>query len=56
MRPGLTGPWQIGDRARFHSVESMAEADLGYVSRYRLSRDIWILLATIPACLRGGTV
>lgn len=56
MRPGLTGPWQISDRTRFESVETTAEADLDYVRHYRVWRDLWIMLATVPACLRGGAV
>jgi lipopolysaccharide/colanic/teichoic acid biosynthesis glycosyltransferase len=56
MRPGMTGAWQVSDRARYESVESMADADLDYVRRYRLWRDLWIVLCTLPACCRSDTV
>jgi lipopolysaccharide/colanic/teichoic acid biosynthesis glycosyltransferase len=53
VRPGLTGLWQISGRSTVGTLD-MLEMDVTYVRNRRLSRDVWILLATIPALLRGG--
>ena len=50
-KPGLTGPWQIGGRSNL-DLSISAELDLEYAHNWTLSRDILIILKTIPAVLR----
>jgi lipopolysaccharide/colanic/teichoic acid biosynthesis glycosyltransferase len=50
IRPGITGLWQISGRSDI-SFQEMARVDYRYVAGWRLSRDIEILIATIPAVL-----
>jgi lipopolysaccharide/colanic/teichoic acid biosynthesis glycosyltransferase len=52
VRPGLTGLWQVSGRSRVGTLE-MLEMDLEYVRTRGLARDLQILLATVPALLRG---
>ena len=52
LRPGLTGPWQISGRSDL-SVHDMVRLDFQYVTGWSLARDIEIILATVPAVLRG---
>ncbi len=50
--PGLTCYWQISGRNLLSFEEWMA-LDLKYVDNFRLLEDLKILLATIPAVLKG---
>ncbi|MDQ3716143.1 MAG: sugar transferase [Actinomycetota bacterium] len=52
VRPGLTGLWQVTGRSTMGTLD-MLELDLEYVRTRRLSRDLAILGATIPAVMRG---
>ncbi len=52
VRPGLTGLWQVSGRSTLGTLD-MLRMDVEYVRNQRLSRDIAILLATIPSMLRG---
>jgi lipopolysaccharide/colanic/teichoic acid biosynthesis glycosyltransferase len=52
MKPGITGPWQIGGRNRIR-FEEMVRLDLSYAQRWSLWLDIKILLATPWALLVG---
>jgi lipopolysaccharide/colanic/teichoic acid biosynthesis glycosyltransferase len=52
VRPGLTGLWQVSGRSTVGTLE-MLRLDVEYVRSRRLSRDLLILLATIPSMLRG---
>jgi exopolysaccharide production protein ExoY len=49
LRPGITGLWQVRDRANCTSVRYMARHDLEYITNYSLLLDAKILLATIRA-------
>lgn len=51
--PGITGQWQVNGRGRV-SFERMVEMDLEYVGGSSLRRDVWLVLRTIPAVLRGS--
>jgi exopolysaccharide production protein ExoY len=53
VRPGITGLWQIRDRAHATHVSFMAEHDLEYVKRFSLWLDLMILLKT-PWCVIFG--
>jgi lipopolysaccharide/colanic/teichoic acid biosynthesis glycosyltransferase len=52
MRPGLTCLWQISGRTTL-SFQRWIELDLEYIDRWSLPLDVWILLRTIPAVIRG---
>ncbi len=52
VRPGVTGLWQVRGRSTMGTLD-MLELDLEYVRDRRLGRDLSILIATIPALLRG---
>jgi lipopolysaccharide/colanic/teichoic acid biosynthesis glycosyltransferase len=52
VRPGLTGLWQVRGRS-FLGTQEMLELDLEYVRTRRLGTDLRIVMATLPALLRG---
>jgi lipopolysaccharide/colanic/teichoic acid biosynthesis glycosyltransferase len=52
VRPGLTGAWQVTSRSNA-SIARRREIDSKYVRDYSIGRDFGILLATVPAVLRG---
>ena len=53
MRPGITGLWQIRDRANNTSAEYMIEHDSEYVEKYSLWLDVKILLKTPLVVILG---
>ena len=52
VKPGITGPMQIDDRADL-SLDERVEMDLAYIEHCSLGRDLAILARTIPVVLRG---
>ncbi len=54
VRPGLTGLWQIRNRARNTSVLDMIADDVEYISHFSLLLDLKILLATPGEIIRGS--
>jgi exopolysaccharide biosynthesis polyprenyl glycosylphosphotransferase len=52
LRPGLTGIWQVQGRSE-NPFGEMVRLDYQYVAGWSLSRDVEILLATVPAVLSG---
>jgi exopolysaccharide biosynthesis polyprenyl glycosylphosphotransferase len=52
LRPGLTGPWQVYGRSHL-PFDDMVRYDYQYVLGWSLTRDVELLLATIPAVLAG---
>ncbi len=53
VRPGITGLWQVRARSSVGTLQ-MLEMDLEYLMTRSLVGDVRLLLATIPALLRGG--
>jgi lipopolysaccharide/colanic/teichoic acid biosynthesis glycosyltransferase len=53
VRPGLTGLWQVSGRSEIPYPRRI-ELDLDYVLNLSLRRDLWIILLTPLAILRGG--
>ena len=49
--PGMTGLWQVNGRRQ--DFDYMAQVDVDYVDRWSLGLDVKLLVATIPAVLRG---
>lgn len=54
VRPGITGLWQIRAREDNTSVHSMIQHDLEYLMEFNLWLDCRILMATVPAVVRGA--
>ena len=50
VTPGVTGLWQVSGRSNCSYAERVA-LDLQYASKWRLSRDLSILVRTMPAVL-----
>jgi lipopolysaccharide/colanic/teichoic acid biosynthesis glycosyltransferase len=50
--PGITGAWQVRSD-RHAAIDVLFESDASYVMRQSLSRDLVILVRTVPAVLRG---
>jgi len=53
VRPGLTGPWQIGGRKNSTFEDALAK-DLGYIAGWSLWLDVRILARTLPAVVRAN--
>ena len=54
VKPGITGPWQVGGRSSL-SAEESARLDLSYVENWSLVGDAIIVLKTVKAVLtRNG--
>lgn len=51
VKPGLTGFWQVSDRAGGLAYESVG-LDLDYIRRMSLRTDLGVLLRTVPVTLR----
>lgn len=56
VRPGLTGLWQITERANGTVMHEHTELDLDYVQRLSASTDLRILLSTPRALLKKEQV
>jgi lipopolysaccharide/colanic/teichoic acid biosynthesis glycosyltransferase len=56
MKPGITGPWQVSGRSRITSFDHIIALETAYLTDWSLSRDVAILLRTIPAVvsMRGA--
>ncbi|MCK0168492.1 sugar transferase [Jannaschia sp. S6380] len=52
VRPGLTGPWQIGERSN-GSYDSRVSEDSAYIQNWTLSQDVAIIFRTAMMVLRG---
>lgn len=53
MQPGVTGLWQVSARHEA-DFDRWVELDLAYIDRWSPLLDVRILLATVPAVLRGS--
>jgi exopolysaccharide production protein ExoY len=49
-RPGLTGPWQVSGRSD-ESYENRVAFDRAYVEHWSFSKDIVLIIRTVPALL-----
>ncbi len=52
VKPGITGPMQVSGRADLPLDERVA-LELDYIEHYSFTRDISLLLQTLPAVIRG---
>ena len=53
VKPGITGLWQVNGRSRL-TMRQALEFDVEYVIHRSFTRDLVILLRTVPALFRGG--
>ena len=49
MKPGITGPWQVGGRNSIRDFETVVQMEVEYIHNWSIGRDLDILLRTIPA-------
>ncbi|MGH3922933.1 MAG: sugar transferase [Pseudonocardiaceae bacterium] len=52
VKPGMTGLWQVSGRSRLTMSEAL-DLDVQYVQSWSPGLDLWILVMTLPALLRG---
>ncbi len=52
MKPGITGPWQVGGRNRITEFDEILLLEQGYMRRWNIFKDVEILVRTVPAVLR----
>jgi lipopolysaccharide/colanic/teichoic acid biosynthesis glycosyltransferase len=53
VRPGITGLWQINERANNTHVRAMLPYDIAYLQNLSLVLDAGILARTIQVVIRG---
>jgi exopolysaccharide biosynthesis polyprenyl glycosylphosphotransferase len=53
MRPGLTCTWQVSGRNEIEDFNDWVALDLHYIDNWSLTKDLVLLLRTIPAVLLG---
>lgn len=51
MKPGITGPWQVGGRNEVTRFEEILALDAAYLTDWTIAKDFMLLLRTIPAVL-----
>jgi len=51
--PGITGLWQVSGRNRL-AFDQMVQLDIQYIEDWSFTRDLRILLLTLPALLQGS--
>ena len=52
MRPGITGPWQVGGRNRITDFEEVVQLETSYMRQWTIWKDVEILVKTVPTVLR----
>jgi lipopolysaccharide/colanic/teichoic acid biosynthesis glycosyltransferase len=52
VHPGITGLWQVSGRSDI-SYEERVKLDMHYIRNWSIWLDIQLLLATIPAVIKG---
>jgi exopolysaccharide biosynthesis polyprenyl glycosylphosphotransferase len=51
VKPGITGPWQVGGRNTIRNFESVVRLETAYIRRWSIWRDLELLVKTIPVVL-----
>lgn len=54
MKPGITGPWQVGRRSNVGEYEERVQMDDWYILNYSLWTDIKIIIKTVYCMIRGN--
>lgn len=52
VKPGLTGPWQVGGRSNL-DFDDMVRLDLGYIVKRSVKTDLIIIVQTVKVVLTG---
>lgn len=52
-KPGITGLWQVKGRSSVVDFEEVVRLDREYIERWSVLLDLWILVMTAPAVLKG---
>jgi lipopolysaccharide/colanic/teichoic acid biosynthesis glycosyltransferase len=52
VRPGITGPWQVGGRSRV-TMQEMVRLDIEYARNRNVLLNLKLLILTVPAVLGG---
>ncbi|PYP12890.1 MAG: hypothetical protein DMD54_17765 [Gemmatimonadetes bacterium] len=52
VKPGITGPWQVNGRNAITDFEQIVGLETAYIRNWSLTRDLLILLQTVPVVLR----
>ncbi len=52
MKPGMTGPWQVGGRNRVTDFDEVILLEQGYMRGWNIWKDLAILARTVPSVLR----
>jgi lipopolysaccharide/colanic/teichoic acid biosynthesis glycosyltransferase len=52
VKPGITGPWQVGGRNRITDFEEVMRLETTYIRQWSIGKDVAILARTLPAVLR----
>lgn len=53
MKPGITGPWQVGRRSNVEAYEERIQLDDWYILNYSLWTDIKIIVKTVYCMIAG---
>jgi len=53
MKPGITGPWQVGRRSNVEAYEERIQLDDWYILNYSLWTDIKIIVKTVYCMIVG---
>ena len=53
MKPGITGPWQVGRRSNVEAYQERIELDDWYILNYSLWTDIKIIVKTVYCMIVG---
>ena len=51
VKPGITGPWQVGGRNTIHNFESVVRLETAYIRRWSIWHDLELLCRTVPVVL-----
>ena len=54
MKPGITGPWQVGRRSDIDEYEERVKMDDWYILNYSLWTDIKIIFKTVYCMIKGN--
>ncbi|MBU1568785.1 MAG: sugar transferase [Proteobacteria bacterium] len=54
MKPGITGPWQVGRRSNVDEYEERVKLDDEYILNFSLLTDIKIIIKTVYCMIKGN--
>ncbi len=54
MKPGITGPWQVGRRSNIDEYEERVKMDDEYILNFSLWTDIKIIIKTVYCMIKGN--